>query len=138
MPGDKKHACLHWGAVLGITELCTLAGRPSSGRSKPAQTAWGKPTASAPHQQGNQQQQQQQQQAQAVHGNGYTNQGWSDDDEDTELRPDGEQGAQKEVDEGYTEQVQPTLNTPQRRWTRRRCKPEQMLQQQLIQQLRCC
>ena len=45
-------------------------------------------------------------------GNGWTNQGWSDDDEDTELCPDGEHGAQKEVDEGYTQQVQPTVNTP--------------------------
>jgi len=110
VPGDKKHACLHWGAVLGITERRTLAGRPSSGRSKSARTAWGKPTASAPRQQG----QQQQQQAQAVHGNGngWTNQGWSDDDEDTELRPDGEHGAQKAVDEEHTQQVQPTLNTP--------------------------
>ncbi len=111
MLGDKKYACLHWGAVLGITELRTLAGRPSSGRSKPARTPWGKPTSSASRQQG-QQQQQQQQQTQAVHGNGFTNQGWTDDDEDTELRPDGDHEAQKEVDEGYTEQVQHTLNTP--------------------------
>ncbi len=110
MLGDKKYACLHWGAVLGITERRTLAGRPSSGRSKSARTAWGKPTASAPRQQG-QQQHQQQQQAQAMHGNGFSNQGWSDD-EDTELHPDGEHGAQKEADEGYTEQVQPTLSTP--------------------------
>jgi len=99
----------HWGDILAVTNLCTLAGRPAFGRPKPAQTAWGKPTASAPCQQGHQQQQQQQ--AQAVHGNGFVNQGWSDD-EDTELRPDGELKGQKEVDGGYTEQVQPTLNTP--------------------------
>lgn len=40
-------------------------------------------------------------------GNGFTNQGWSDDHEDTELRPDAEHGAQKEVDEEYTQQVRP-------------------------------
>lgn len=99
---------------IGMTNLRSLAGRPAFGRPKPAQTAWGKPTASAPHQQG----QQQQQQAQAVQGNGFINQGWSDDDEDTQLHPDGGAGsdgehrAQEEVDEGCTEQVQPTLNTP--------------------------
>ena len=94
-----------------MTDLPTLAGRPTFRRPKPAQTAWGKPAASAPRQQGQQQQQQQQQKAQAVHGNGFTNQGWSDD-EDPELHPDGEHGAQKEADEGYTEQVQPTVKHP--------------------------
>ena len=92
-----------------MTNLHCLAGRPAFGRSKPARTAWRKPTASAPRQQG-QQQHQQQQQAHAVHGNGFINQGRSDD-EDAELHPDGEHGAPKETDEGYTEQVQPTLST---------------------------
>ena len=109
MPGDSKQCGFALGNVLGMKKLHSLAGRPAFGRPKPARSAWGKPSASAPRQQG-QQQQQQQQQAQAVQGNGFSNQGWSDDDEEAELHPDGDHEAQKEVDEGYPEQVQPTLS----------------------------